>query len=77
MMHQNWPWWAKAPSDAAGLWLEWKRGKIALLGDHHVGTYVEMLNAECERETILRGNICGGPGCDGQECGCQTYLRRP
>ena len=54
VMHQDWPWWAKAPSDAAGLWLEWKRGKIALLGDHHVGTYVERLNAECERQTILR-----------------------
>jgi len=54
VMHQDWPWWAKAPSDAAGLWLEWKRGKIALLGDHHVSTYVEMLNAECETETILR-----------------------
>jgi triacylglycerol lipase len=52
-MHQDWPWWAKAPGDAAGLWREWKRGKIALLGDHHVSTYVEMLLAECETETIL------------------------
>ena len=76
MMHQNWPWWAKAPSDAAGLWLEWRRGKIALLGDHHVSTYVEMLNAECERETILRGHICGSQECGGQGCGGQTYLRR-
>jgi hypothetical protein len=52
-MRQDWPWWAKAPGDAAGLWREWKRGKIALLGDHHVSTYVELLLAECETETIL------------------------
>jgi len=41
--HQDWPWWAKAPSDAAGLWREWRQGKVALLGDHHVRTYVGML----------------------------------
>ena len=49
--HQDWPWWAKGPSDAAGLWREWQHGKVALLGDHHVRTYVGMLgrmqNAEC------------------------------
>jgi triacylglycerol lipase len=44
--HQDWPWWRKAPSDAVGLWAEWRRGKVALLGDHRVATYVELLEAE-------------------------------
>jgi len=48
--HRDWPWWAKAPSDAAGLWREWRRGKVALLGDHHVRTYVGMLTRGLKAE---------------------------
>ena len=55
--HIDWPCWAKAPSDAAGLWREWSRGQIALLGDHHVSTYVDLLKAEGGMKTILRQTI--------------------
>jgi hypothetical protein len=44
--HRDWAWWRKAPSDALGLYWEWKLGRLALLGDHHVNTYVGMLNDE-------------------------------
>jgi pimeloyl-ACP methyl ester carboxylesterase len=44
--HLDRKWWEKALSDAAGLCREWKHGAIALLGDHHVGTYVQILNAD-------------------------------
>jgi len=46
MARQDWPWWRKAPSDAAGLWREWRHGKVALLGDHHIAAYVELLKAD-------------------------------
>ncbi len=63
--HQDWPWWKKAPSDAAGLWRQWRRGKLALLGDHHVRTYVGMLNGKCG----IRQAECGGQK-------AETFLRR-
>ena len=44
--HLDRKWWEKALSDAAGLYREWKHGTIALLGDHRVGTYVQILNAD-------------------------------
>jgi len=42
--HVDWPWWRKAPGDVFGSWSEWTRsGRVAALGDHGVGTYLEML----------------------------------
>jgi triacylglycerol lipase len=42
--HVDWPWWRKAPGDVFGSLAEWTRnGRVALVGDHGVGTYVEML----------------------------------
>jgi len=39
------PWWRKAPGDVFGTWAEWRRkGRIALLADHRVETYVKLLN---------------------------------
>ena len=37
------PWWRKAPSDVAGFWQEWRQGRMALLADHRVETYVNLL----------------------------------
>ena len=44
--HVDWPWICKLRSDAAGLWMELKCGQVALLGDHRVATYVQLLNAQ-------------------------------
>jgi triacylglycerol lipase len=42
------PWWLKGFSDVFGTWQEYHAGhRLALLADHHVSRYVEMLNAEC------------------------------
>jgi triacylglycerol lipase len=49
--HVDWPWICKLRSDARGLWEEWKCGQVALLGDHRVSTYVELLN----RQNFSRG----------------------
>ena len=39
------PWGVKGPSDVFGAWAEWRReGRLALLNDHHVNRYVEMLS---------------------------------
>jgi len=67
--HIDWPWWAKAPSDAAGLYAEWRRGQIALLGDHHVATYVEILNADGGMKTIPIGSVISANGLMGSARG--------
>jgi triacylglycerol lipase len=39
------PWWVKGPSDLFGAWAEWRRdGRLALLSDHHINRYVELLS---------------------------------
>ena len=44
--HVDWPWWRKAPGDVFGTLAEWRAaGRVALLGDHKVGTYVEILKS--------------------------------
>jgi len=41
------PWWVKGPSDLFGTWAEWQRdGRLALLADHHISRYAELLKAE-------------------------------
>jgi hypothetical protein len=42
-VHQDWPAWRKLPSDAIGLYWEWKRGKVALIADHSWTTYEPLL----------------------------------
>jgi triacylglycerol lipase len=40
------PWWLKGCSDVFGTWREYHAGhRLALLADHHVSRYVEMLSA--------------------------------
>jgi predicted lipase len=39
------PWWRKFPCDMAGFWQEMRRGRVALLADHHVDSYVKLLSA--------------------------------
>ena len=42
------PWWTKAPSDVFGAWQEYHAGhRLALLADHHVSRYEEILNSKC------------------------------
>jgi triacylglycerol lipase len=39
------PWWVKGVSDVFGTWQEYHAGhRLALLADHHVGNYVELLS---------------------------------
>jgi hypothetical protein len=41
------PWWTKGISDLCGTWAEWHDdGRLALLADHHVRRYVELLGVE-------------------------------
>jgi len=58
--HVDWPAWAKAPGDAAGLFKEWRHGRLALLADHHVGAYEALLEAEGEMESIARRSSSAG-----------------
>jgi len=45
-VHVDWPWWRKAPGDVFGSLAEWTRsGRVALVGDHGVGSYIEMLKS--------------------------------
>jgi triacylglycerol lipase len=47
VLHLDAPWWEKGLSDVFGTWREWTAaGRVALLDDHKVGTYLEMLKAE-------------------------------
>jgi hypothetical protein len=41
--HVEAPLWAKALSDLADIYAAWRHGKLALLDDHHVSTYVKLL----------------------------------
>ena len=45
-MHVEMPWYRKMTSDALGLWQEWQRGRVALLADHHVDSYVKLVGGE-------------------------------
>jgi hypothetical protein len=45
-MHVEMPWYRKMASDALGLWREWQRGRVALLADHHVESYVKLVGGE-------------------------------
>jgi hypothetical protein len=51
-MRRDWPWWRKGPSDAFGTWREWTRsGRVALLDDHAVSRYAELLEAQSGERT--------------------------
>ena len=58
--HIDWSWPAKAVSDAAGLCREWRRGQVALLGDHHVSSYVELLREADGMRTLGFPAAMGG-----------------
>jgi triacylglycerol lipase len=36
------PWWRKFPCDLAGAWQELRQGRLALLADHHIDSYVKL-----------------------------------
>jgi triacylglycerol lipase len=38
------PWWRKLAGDVAGIYREWRHGRLALLADHHVEKYVKLLS---------------------------------
>jgi hypothetical protein len=50
----DWPAWAKAPGDLAGLWREWRQGRVALLGDHRVEGYVELVEEDGRKANLRR-----------------------
>jgi triacylglycerol lipase len=60
--HAGWPWWRKGLSDAAGSWRQWRHGTVALLADHHVSRYVQLLEAQRATQEPQQRYIRGGPG---------------
>ena len=51
------PWWRKLPLDARALLREARHGKIALLDDHHVAAYVNLVSAVQPLPSVLALNL--------------------